>query len=168
MLAKCKLSWQSCGDEQIWFSGETTIWIFLSLLILGEFFGASILSLKATSKPWRINHWISSLTQFIEEIESYGLEFHLIDVEIEFNGLNLAYQNRVYITRDVSFLNSFKNALTNEIVWKFVLFKKKIPNLPLEMISHVTMSLIEYVWIRCVAMQLVIYMYRIILGPTTT
>ena len=97
----------------------------LSLLILVEFFGASVLSLKASSKPWRINHWISSLTQFIEEIESYGLEFHLIDVEIEFNGLNLAYQNRVYRTRDVSFLNSFKNALTNEIVWKIVLFKKK-------------------------------------------
>ena len=152
MLAKCKLSWQSCGDEQIWFSGETTIWILLSLLILGEFSGASVLSLKASSKPWRINHWISSLTQFIEEIESYGLEFHLIDVEIKFNGLNLAYQNRVYRTRNVSFLNRFKNALTNEIVWKIVLFKKKkIPNLPLEMISHVTMSLIEYVWIRCVA-----------------
>ena len=40
----------------------------------------------------------------------------MTDVEIEFNGLDLAYQNRAYRTQDVSFLNSFKNALTNEIV----------------------------------------------------
>ena len=58
-----------------------------------------------------------------------GLEF----VEIEFFVLNLAYQNQVYYTRDVSFLNSFENMLTNEIVWKLVLFwgvkkkKKKKP-----------------------------------------
>ena len=38
-------------------------------------------------------------------------------------------QNRVYCTQDISFLNSFENVLTNEIVWKFVLFwrRKKIP-----------------------------------------
>ena len=36
-LVECKLS-KGCEDEQIWFSGETTIWILLSLLILGEFF----------------------------------------------------------------------------------------------------------------------------------
>ena len=65
------------------------------------------------------------------ENECNGLEF----VEIEFFVLNLAYQNQVYYTRDVSFLNSFENMLTNEIVWKLVLFwekkKKKKPHLPL-------------------------------------
>ena len=40
----------------------------------------------------------------------------------------LALQNRVYCTRDVSFLNSFENVLINKIVWKLMLFwKKKIP-----------------------------------------
>ena len=36
-------------------------------------------------------------------------------IEIKFSGL-LALQNRVYYTQDVSFLNSFENVLTNEIV----------------------------------------------------
>ena len=38
---------------------------------------------------------------------------------------SLAFQNRVYYTQEVSFLNSFENMLTNEIVWKSVLFWKK-------------------------------------------
>ena len=38
---------------------------------------------------------------------------------------SLVFQNRVYHTRDVSFLNSFENVQTNEIIWKSVLFKKK-------------------------------------------
>ena len=37
----------------------------------------------------------------------------------------LALQNRVYCTRDVSFLNSFENVLINKIVWKLMLFWKK-------------------------------------------
>ena len=56
-----------------------------------------------------------------------GRNFHIIwchDVEIKFIILDLAYQNRVYCTRDVSFLNSFENMLTNEIFWKLVLFWK--------------------------------------------
>ena len=39
---------------------------------------------------------------------------------------SLAFQNQVYYTQDVSFLNSFENMLINEIVWKSVL--KKIKN----------------------------------------
>ena len=38
---------------------------------------------------------------------------------------SLAFQNRVYYTQDESFLNNFENMLTNEIVWKSVLFWKK-------------------------------------------
>ena len=65
------------------------------------------------------------------ELESIWLEFYvyvdkfprqlLHDIEIEFIVLNLAFQNQVYYTRDDSFLNSFKNVLTNEYVWKMVL-----------------------------------------------
>ena len=33
--------------------------------------------------------------------------------------------NRVYYTRDVSFLNSFENVLPKKIVWKLMLFWKK-------------------------------------------
>ena len=47
---------------------------------------------------------------------------------------SLAFQNGVYYTRDVSFLNSFENVLTNEIIWKSMLFggKKKTPLTMLE------------------------------------
>ena len=38
---------------------------------------------------------------------------------------SLAFQNQVYYTQDVSFLNNFENMLTNEIVWKSVLKKIK-------------------------------------------
>ena len=44
------------------------------------------------------------------------LSFIWQNVEIEFNGLDLAIQNQVYRTQDVSFLNSFENVLTNKIV----------------------------------------------------
>ena len=47
----------------------------------------------------------------LKEIDFYGLYFN-----DEFNGLDLAFQNRVYCTRDVSFLNSFENVLTNKII----------------------------------------------------
>ena len=47
-------------------------------------------------------------------------------MEVEFSILDLAQQNRVFYTRDVSLLNSFENVLTNEIVWVLVLFWKKI------------------------------------------
>ena len=57
--------------------------------------------------------------QFIE-IESYGLDFYMTElefyVEIEFIALDLTHQNRVQCARDVSFLNSFENVLTNKIV----------------------------------------------------
>ena len=46
-------------------------------------------------------------------------------IENKPNGLDLAFQNRVYCTRDVSFLNCFENVLINEIVWKSVLFWRK-------------------------------------------
>ena len=58
----------------------------------------------------------------LNEIESNKLEFY----EIEFIVLNLEHRNQVYCTWDISFLNSFKNMLTNKIVWKSVLFWKKI------------------------------------------
>lgn len=45
--------------------------------------------------------------------------------ENESNGLNLTFQNRVYYTWDISFLNSFGNVLINKIVWKLILFWKK-------------------------------------------
>ena len=47
------------------------------------------------------------------KIESNRLELY---VEIDFIVLNLEHQNRVYCSRDVSFLNSFENVLTNKIV----------------------------------------------------
>ena len=37
-----------------------------------------------------------------------------------------ALQNQVCCTRDVSFLNSFESVLINKIVWKLMLFWKKI------------------------------------------
>ena len=43
-------------------------------------------------------------------------DFHvnwLHDVEIEFIVLDLAFQNQIYYTQDASFLNNFKNVLTN-------------------------------------------------------
>ena len=43
----------------------------------------------------------------------------------ESSGLDLAFQNQVYCTRDVSFLNNFENVLTNKIVCKSELFCKK-------------------------------------------
>ena len=46
----------------------------------------------------------------------------LSSMENEFNTLDLAQQNRVSCTRDVSLLNCFKNVLTNEIVRVLVLF----------------------------------------------
>ena len=46
-------------------------------------------------------------------------------IELESVMLDLAQQNRVPHTQDVSLLNSFKNVLTNEIVWVLVLFWKK-------------------------------------------
>ena len=45
-------------------------------------------------------------------------------MELEFSILDLAQQNRVSYTRDVSLINSFENVLTNEIVC--VILKKKI------------------------------------------
>ena len=54
----------------------------------------------------------------------------------ESSGLDLAFQNQVYCTRDVNFLNNFENVLTNKIVCKSELFcqkkkkkKKKTPKL---------------------------------------
>ena len=44
-------------------------------------------------------------------------------MELEFSILDLAQQNRVSYTRDVSLINSFENVLTNEIVC--VILKKK-------------------------------------------
>ena len=38
--------------------------------------------------------------------------------------LSLAFQNQVYHARDVSFLYSFENVLTNETIWKSI-YKKK-------------------------------------------
>ena len=61
----------------------------------------------------------------LKEIESYGLKFYMTElnsitlefhVEIVFIILDLAHQNQVYCTQDVSFLNSFENMLANEIV----------------------------------------------------
>ena len=46
-------------------------------------------------------------------------------MELEFSILDLAQQNRVSYTRDVSLINSFENVLTNEIVC--VILKKKNP-----------------------------------------
>ena len=70
--------------------------------------------------------WVSN------KIESVRLDFNLKEIDFyglyfndEFNGLDLAFQNRVYCTRDVSFLNSFENMLTNKIIWKSMLFWKK-------------------------------------------
>ena len=51
------------------------------------------------------------------------------DVEIEFSVLDLALQNQVQQTWDTSFLNSLKTILTNEYVWKIMLFwRKKNPS----------------------------------------
>ena len=46
-------------------------------------------------------------------------------MENKFITLNLAQQNQVSCTRDVSLLNNFENVLTNEVVWILVLFWKK-------------------------------------------
>ena len=46
-------------------------------------------------------------------------------IQLEFNILNLAQQNRLPCTLDVSLLNNFENVLTNNIVWVLVLFWKK-------------------------------------------
>ena len=71
---------------------------------------------------WR--HWCSLLKKSSHMNSSFIWQ----NVEIEFNGLNLAIQNRACRTWDVNFLNSFKNMLTIEMVWKWLLFKKKNPN----------------------------------------
>ena len=56
-----------------------------------------------------------------------------------------APQNQAFCTRDVSFLNSFENVsflnsfenvLTNKIVWKLMLFWKKIPLSHLSLFHH--------------------------------
>ena len=49
----------------------------------------------------------------------------LIFIEIESLILELLQWNRVQDTQDVSFLSSLEMILTNEIVWKFVLFWRK-------------------------------------------
>ena len=50
-------------------------------------------------------------------------------IELEFVMLDLAHQNQVPHAQDVSLLNSFKNVLTNEIVWILVLlWIKKNPS----------------------------------------
>ena len=78
--------------------------------------------------------WVST------EIESVRLDFNLKEIDFygldsmienESNGLSFTFQNRVYYIRDISFLNSFENVLTNKIVWKSVLFffLKKTSNL---------------------------------------
>ena len=46
-------------------------------------------------------------------------------MENKFITLNLAQQNRVSCTQDVSLLNNFENVLTNEVVWILMLFWKK-------------------------------------------
>ena len=67
----------------------------------------SLLKVRTKVEFWNLN-----------KIKSIGLDFFMIE-------LNLAHQNRVYCTRDASFLNSFENVLTNKIVWKLMLFGKK-------------------------------------------
>ena len=47
--------------------------------------------------------------------------------ENEYNGLNLAFQNQVYCTWDVSFLNNFENMLTNKLFENQCYFEKKKP-----------------------------------------
>ena len=49
-------------------------------------------------------------------------------MESKFITLDLAQQNWVFCTWDVSLLNSFENVLTNEIVWVLVLFWKEKKN----------------------------------------
>ena len=69
-------------------------------------------------------HWCSLL----KKSSLVDSSFIWQNIEIEFNGLNLAIQNQVYRTQDISFLNSFENVLTNKIIWVLVLFwKNKIP-----------------------------------------
>ena len=53
----------------------------------------------------------------------YNARFPCIELKLVM--LDLAQQNRVPHTRNVSLLNSFENMLTNEIVWVLVLFWKK-------------------------------------------
>ena len=71
MLSDCKLSGESCGDEQIRsFNDETTCLVLLSWLILREISSASVISLKVSSKPCRIYVWISWLTRSAQSFSS--------------------------------------------------------------------------------------------------
>ena len=53
----------------------------------------------------------------------YNARFPCIELKLVM--LDLAQQNRVPHTRNVSLLNSFENMLTNKIVWVLVLFWRK-------------------------------------------
>ena len=102
---------------------------------------AWFLSSKSTSEP-QSRHWCLALlislflrcsSLFLLLLSEYRnwvcKAWFQFDRKTSLMDSSLAFQNRAYYTWNVKFLNSFENVLTNEIVWKSMLFwgKKKPP-----------------------------------------
>ena len=57
--------------------------------------------------------------------------------ENESHRLDLAFQNRIYCTWDISFLNSFENLLTNKLFVNQCYFEEKKKKNPCDLRKHV-------------------------------
>ena len=90
-----------------WFS----LWVLIYLWILIYHFGSC--------KFWFLG---------FDELKSVRLNFPWILIQIESVLLELLQWTQLLHARAISFLNSLEIMLTNKIVWKWVLFKKKKKN----------------------------------------
>ena len=95
---------------------EEWVCCFLLILVCCLFLLCWFAFLFVISTFFLVNLWNLSLRNWIST---------LIFIEIESLILELLQWNRVQDTQDVSFLSSLEMMLTNEIVWKFVLFWRK-------------------------------------------
>ena len=115
------------GDNKGSSNSNEVCWCFSMDLWVGFFIldlcWCFIGFVKGTHFLFRWVCWQSVGWEHGWEIESVRLNFNLNEPS-SMDSI-LALQNRVFCTRDVSFLNSFENVLTNKIVWNVMLFWEK-------------------------------------------